>query len=130
MATAVGLLLALLAALASFGSGRATESLASEIDGQVPRWVRVEKLPQAAVPGAYLFARSGCTACHTYLGVGSSNLGGRDLSAAGRRHGVSFFERFVAHPQRFGSVMPEFAALGRVNLHRLAVFLAASKGAR
>jgi mono/diheme cytochrome c family protein len=93
--------------------------------------VRVEKLPPAAVRGAHLFAQSGCTACHTYLGAGSSNLGAPDLSAAARRHGVRFFERFVADPSRFGNnVMPRFAALGRVNLHRLAVFLAASKGPR
>jgi hypothetical protein len=63
MATAVGLLLALLAALTSFGSGR--------------------------------------------------------------------LERFVSNPQRFGDdVTPTFAAAGRVNPHRLAVFVAASRGAR
>ena len=131
MATAVGLLLALLAALASSGSGRPTEALASEVVRDVPRWGRVERLPAGAVAGARLFATSGCTACHTYLGAGSSNLGGRDLSAVGRRHGVRFFERFVAQPARFGNaVMPRFAALGRTNLHRLAIFLAASKGRR
>ena len=29
-------------------------------------------LPPEAVPGAKLFAESGCLNCHTYLGVGSS----------------------------------------------------------
>jgi cytochrome c5 len=109
----------------------AREAVANEIDEQVPRWVRAERLPRAAIPGAHIFAQSGCTACHTYLGSGARNVGARDLSSAGRAHRVRFFERYVANPARFGNnVMPAFSALGRRRLHELAVFLAASKGKR
>src|SRR5207302_6247501 len=38
----------------------AKELLASEVAGIVPSWVKKEKLPPAAVPGAKLFASSGC----------------------------------------------------------------------
>ena len=45
-----------------------------------------EEQPAAGrrVPGAKLFAQSGCLTCHTYLGTGSSNLGAPDLSEGGR----------------------------------------------
>src|SRR6195256_5064691 len=43
----------------------ASEALASEVITQVPTWIKKEKLPPAAVPGAKLFAVAGCTACHT-----------------------------------------------------------------
>ena len=46
----------------------AKEALASEVINDVPHWVAVNNLPPAAVPGAKLFAVSGCTACHTYDG--------------------------------------------------------------
>ena len=67
----------------------AKEALASEVIDDVPQWVAVNELPPAAVPGAKLFAVSGCTACHTYLGDGgSSNLGAPDLTADRRaEHG-------------------------------------------
>ncbi|HEX9380955.1 MAG TPA: hypothetical protein VF891_05610 [Gaiellaceae bacterium] len=128
----------LLAAVALVGcgdgeSGRevAKESLESELDAAVPHWIQREHCPPAAVPGAHVFARSGCAACHTYLGSGSSNLGARDLSAVGRRHDEEFFERYVADPSLFGDdVMPKFRALGKTRLHQLAVFLSASKGER
>jgi mono/diheme cytochrome c family protein len=107
------------------------ETLQSEVLSAVCDWQDRQRFSDAAVPGAKVFASSGCVACHTYLGVGSRNLGARDLSAAGRRHGFRFFERYVADPARFGDdVMPTFRALGRRRLHQLAVFLAASKGPR
>src|SRR4029077_21113448 len=59
----------------------AKEALASEVIADVPGWVTAEKLPPQAVPGAKLFATAGCTACHTYLGAGSSNLGAPDLTS-------------------------------------------------
>jgi cbb3-type cytochrome oxidase cytochrome c subunit len=76
-----------------------------------------------------VFARSGCTACHTYLGSGSSNLGAPDLSAIGRGQNAAFFKQYVADPSKFGNnVMPKFASLGDKLLTQLSVFLEASKG--
>ena len=65
----------------------AKEALASEVVRDVPHWIKQENLPNAAVPGAKLFAVAGCTACHTYAGSGgSSNLGAPDLTAIGTRN--------------------------------------------
>ena len=112
-------------------SNAAREALSSENVQHVPAWARSERLPKRAVAGARLFALSGCTNCHTYLGVGARNVGGRDLSRAGLRHGQRYFERYVAQPGRFGNgVMPPFSALGARKLRQLSVFLASSKGAR
>ena len=109
----------------------AREVLGSEVVAQIPRWIRAEHLPPRARPGAHVFATSGCTTCHTYAGSGATNVGARDLSSAGRRHGARFLERYVAHPERYGNgVMPSFAALGRRRLHQLGIFLAASRGTR
>jgi cytochrome c2 len=109
----------------------AREALASEVIAQVPRWVRLERIPKRARAGARIFATSGCTACHTYLGTGSRNLGGTDLSSAGRRHGVRFFERYIANPAGFqNDVMPPFGVLGRPRVHELGLFLATSRGRR
>ena len=109
----------------------AKEALASEVIADVPHWVTAEKLPPAAVPGAKLFAVAGCTACHTYLGAGSSNLGAPDLTSIGTRNlGISFQIRHLQCPSCVnpGSPMPKFASLGDKRLHDLAVFLEASKG--
>ena len=129
--SAVGLLLALLALLLGVQANPSREALRSEVDGQVPQWIRAERLPRAAVPGAHLFAQSGCTACHTYLGSGSRNLGAPDLSAEGRRgRGIAWHVRHLARPASLssGSAMPSFAALGRPRLRQIALFLEASKG--
>jgi menaquinol-cytochrome c reductase cytochrome b/c subunit len=109
----------------------AKEALASEVRADVPRWIKENNLPPAAVPGAILFATSGCTACHTYLGSGSSNLGAPDLSEIGTRNlGIDFQIRHLQCPSCVnpGSPMPKFASLGDARLHQLAVFLEASKG--
>jgi len=111
----------------------AKEALASEVIADVPHWISAEKLPPAAVPGAKLFATAGCTACHTYLGTGSSNLGAPDLTAIGTRNlGIDFQIRHLRDPAAVtpGSPMPKFASLGDARLHDLAVFLEASKGKR
>ena len=111
----------------------AKEALASEVIANVPNWVKAEKLPSAALPGAKLFATSGCTACHTYLGSGSSNLGAPDLTAIGTRNlGISFQIRHLQCPSCVtpGSPMPKFASLGTKRLRQLAIFLEASKGKR
>ena len=97
----------------------------------VARWKQVEHLPAEAFPGALIFATSGCTACHTYAGSGSKNLGAPDLTAIGRRHlGIKFQIAHLRCPSCVnpGSPMPPFASLGKARLHQLAVFLEASKG--
>jgi quinol---cytochrome c reductase cytochrome c subunit, bacillus type len=111
----------------------AEEALASEVKLKVPEWVQKEKLPPAAVPGARLFAESGCTACHTYLGTGSSNLGAPDLTDIGTKNlGVDFQIRHLDCPSCVvpGSPMPSFKSLGPERLRQLALFLEASKGTR
>ena len=82
-------------------------------------------------PGAKLFAVSGCTACHTYAGSGSSNLGAPDLTAIGSRNlGIQFQIDHLKCPSCVnpGSPMPKFASLGEKRLRQLAIFLEASKG--
>ena len=98
----------------------------------VPTWAERQgfKDNEAAVAGATTFASSGCTACHTYLGTGSSNLGAPDLSAIGTSgRGVQGFANYVKDPSQFGNtVMPKFGALGDQKLQELGEFLNASKG--
>jgi cytochrome c2 len=98
----------------------------------VPTWAKSQGFADNpdAVAGANVFATSGCTACHTYLGTGSSNLGAPDLSAIGKSgQGPDFFSKYVADPSQFGNnVMPKFGSLGQQKLHQLGVFLSESKG--
>src|SRR4051812_8337888 len=111
----------------------AKEALASEVIADVPSWVSQEKLPASAVPGAKLFATAGCTACHTYLGTGSSNLGAPDLTNIGTRNlGIQFQINHLKCPSCVnpGSPMPKFESLGEKRLRQLAIFLEASKGKR
>jgi hypothetical protein len=116
----------------SSSSHRATARI-SEAPTGVPRWIRVEHLPRKAIRGAVLFATSGCNACHTYAGSGSTNLHAPDLTSIGRRHlGIRFQIRHLKCPACVnpGSPMPSFRALGAKRLRQLAVFLEASKGIR
>jgi menaquinol-cytochrome c reductase cytochrome b/c subunit len=118
-------------AVLTWRGATAKEALASEVIADVPSWITQEKLPAAAVPGAKLFATAGCTACHTYLGTGSSNLGAPDLTTIGTRNlGISFQIRHLQCPSCVtpGSPMPKFASLGDTRLRQLAIFLEASKG--
>jgi menaquinol-cytochrome c reductase cytochrome b/c subunit len=128
----VGAVLTVLSmAVLTWKGATASEALASEVIADVPHWIKAQKLPPAAVPGAKLFAVAGCTACHTYLGTGSSNLGAPDLTTIGDRHlGIAFQIRHLQCPSCVnpGSPMPKFASLGQKRLHDLAVFLEASKG--
>jgi len=116
----------------TYKGATAKEALASEVVQAVPTWADREgfKDNQTAVAGAKVFASSGCTACHTYLGTGSSNLGAPDLSAIGKGGlGVQGFANYVKDPSKAGNnVMPKFAALGDQKLHQLGEFLNASKG--
>ncbi len=115
----------------TYKGATARETVASEAVAAVDTWVEKEKLPPAAVPGARLFATSGCLTCHTYLGTGSSNLGAPDLSEEGKKgRGLKFQIDHLKSPSALvpGSAMPPFAALGDENLRKIAVFLEASKG--
>jgi menaquinol-cytochrome c reductase cytochrome b/c subunit len=118
-------------AILTWKGATASEALASEVIADVPHWVKSEKLPPKAVPGAKLFAVAGCTACHTYLGAGGSQLGAPDLTAIGtRKLGIDFQIRHLKCPSCVnpGSPMPKFASLGDKRLRQLAIFLEASKG--
>jgi menaquinol-cytochrome c reductase cytochrome b/c subunit len=120
-------------AVLTWKGATAKEALASEEILNVPSWVKAEKLPPAAVPGAKLFAESGCTACHTYLGSGGSQLGAPDLTSIGTaKLGIDFQIRHLKCPScvNAGSPMPKFASLGDTRLRQLAIFLEASKGKR
>jgi menaquinol-cytochrome c reductase cytochrome b/c subunit len=116
----------------TYKGATAKEALASEVVQAVPSWAQQQGFAdnKDAVAGATVFASSGCTACHTYLGTGSSNLGAPDLSSIGKSgQGAAFFANYVKDPSQFGNnVMPKFAALGQEQLRQLGEFLAASKG--
>src|SRR5215831_263369 len=115
----------------TFKGATANEALASEVINDVPTWMTKNNLPQEAHPGAVLFATSGCTACHTYLGSGGSNLGAPDLSNIGTRNlGIATQIKHLKDPSSVtpGSPMPSFASLGTERLRQLAIFLEASKG--
>ena len=116
----------------TYKGATAKEALASEVVQAVPTWAAREGFQdnKQAVAGATIFASSGCTACHTYLGTGSSNLGAPDLSSIGKSgRGVQGFANYVADPSKFGNnVMPKFASLGQAKLTQLGEFLNASKG--
>lgn len=114
-------------------SPNSRSTLAPDGGGEVSQWVQKERLPRSAVPGAELFASSGCTACHIYAGSGHANVGAPDLTAYGRLHlGTAFDIRFLRCPScvKSGSPMPPFDSLGSKRLRQLAVFLEASKGIR
>src|SRR4051794_15236911 len=118
-------------AILTWKGATASEALASEVIADVPHWVKAEKLPPQAVPGAKLFAVAGCTACHTYLGAGGSQLGAPDLTSIGtRKLGIDFQVRHLKCPScvNTGSPMPKFASLGEKRLRQLAIFLENSKG--
>jgi menaquinol-cytochrome c reductase cytochrome b/c subunit len=118
-------------AVLTWKGATAKEALASEVILDVPSWVKAEKLPPAAIPGAKLFAVSGCTACHTYNGSGGSLLGAPDLTAIGAQNlGITFQINHLKCPSCVtpGSPMPKFASLGDARLRQLAVFLEDSKG--
>jgi menaquinol-cytochrome c reductase cytochrome b/c subunit len=117
----------------TYKGATAQEAIASEVKAAIPSWEKKQGFQNnpEAIAGANLFAESGCTNCHTYLGTGSSNLGAPDLSAEGaKQKGIKFQIDHLKCPScvNSGSPMPSFAALGEDNLHKLATFLEASKG--
>ena len=115
----------------TYKGATAKEALASEVVQAVPTWAARQGFQndQEALAGAKIFASSGCTACHTYLGTGSSNLGAPDLSnEATRGKTKQQLMAYVKDPSQFGNnVMPKFGFTDQ-QLAQLATFLLASKG--
>jgi mono/diheme cytochrome c family protein len=133
VAIVTAVLVALSMGVLTYKGATARESLPSEVKAAVPGWAKKEGFAgnKEAVAGANLFAVSGCTTCHTYLGVGGSQLGAPDLSAEGSKNkGIAFQIKHLQCPScvNKGSPMPVFAPLGNDNLRKLATFLEASKG--
>jgi menaquinol-cytochrome c reductase cytochrome b/c subunit len=116
----------------TYKGATAKEALASEVVAAVPTWAQRQGFQnnQEALAGARIFASSGCTACHTYLGTGSSNLGAPDLSNEGTRgKSKQVLHDYVKDPSQFGNtVMPAFSDFSDEQLNQLADFLLASKG--
>jgi cbb3-type cytochrome oxidase cytochrome c subunit len=122
----------------SFGTGTGStgsDALQSQVAAAIPSWAARQGHSGNArfLAGARLFAETGCTNCHMYLGKGSTNLGAPDLSAEGtKNHSVSYLVAKLRCPSCVtpASSMPGFAALGTANLRKIAVFLEASKRGR
>jgi hypothetical protein len=116
----------------TYKGATATEALASEVVEAVPEWAARQGFQddQEALAGASIFAESGCTACHTYLGTGSANLGAPDLSDQGTKgRSRENLVAYIRDPSQFGNtVMPKFGAFTDEQLGQLADFLLASKG--
>jgi hypothetical protein len=117
----------------TYKGATAKEALASEVVQAVPTWAQKEQFAnnQDAIAGAMIFACSRFTACHTYLGTGSSNQGAPDLSAEGTKGRTKdFFMSYISDPSKYGNnVMPKFG-FDDQQLSQLAAFLLASKGAK
>ena len=119
----------------TYKGATAKEALASEVVQAVPSWSKKEGFAgnPEAVAGAKLFASSGCTACHTYLGTGSSNLGAPDLTEEGSKNkGIQFQIDHLKCPSCVnpGSPMPSFKSFSDADLKKIATFLEASKGSK
>jgi len=119
----------------TYKGATAKESLGQENLTHVASWAQKQHFAgnAEAVAGAKLFAVVGCLNCHTYLGVGSHNLGAPDLSDEGSKNkGIAFQIAHLKCPNCVtpGSPMPPFASQGAKNLRALATFLEASKGGK
>src|SRR5256714_6210466 len=132
VAVVAAILVVLSMGVLTYKGAVAKEALAAEVQAAVPKWAQREGFTgnKEAVAGANLFATSGCTACHTYLGTGGGNLGAPPLDAEGSKgKGVQGLQNYISDPSKFGNtIMPKFASLGNTTLHQIAVFLDASKG--
>jgi mono/diheme cytochrome c family protein len=115
----------------TYKGATAKEALASEVVQAVPTWAARQGFQgnDDAIAGGKIFASSGCTACHTYLGTGSSNQGAPDLSNEGTRgKSKQQLHDYIQDPSKFGNnVMPRFG-FNDDQLNQLATFLLASKG--
>jgi cytochrome c oxidase subunit 2 len=122
-----------LALTTACGGSSNSQATSGSPNGDVAKWVQMERLPAEAVPGASLYSSEGCGACHTYAGSGHANMGAPDLTAYGRLNlGTAFDIHFLRCPScvKSGSPMPAFDTLGEKRLRQLAIFLEASKGIR
>ncbi len=111
----------------------ASEFLASEAPLLAQEFIEANDLPEAARPGAELFAASGCLNCHTYAGEGGTNLGAPDLTEEGlKNRGIQWQIDHLINPvsKSPGSKMPSFADFPEEDLRALAIFLEASKGSQ
>jgi menaquinol-cytochrome c reductase cytochrome b/c subunit len=131
VAVTAAILVAISMGVLTYKGATAQEALASEVIEAVPEWAERQGFADNAdaVAGAEVFASSGCTACHTYLGTGSTNLGAPDLTDIGTKGRTNqYFMDYVRDPSQFGNtVMPKFD-LPDEQLSNLAEFLNASKG--
>jgi menaquinol-cytochrome c reductase cytochrome b/c subunit len=103
----------------------------TEAVGDVPRWIEENNIPEGeAQDGAEVFAESGCTNCHLYLGSGVANLGAPPLEEVGDRLDRAQLRAYVENPRQFGNqVMPVYGeSLTEEQLDQIAAFLEASKG--
>jgi menaquinol-cytochrome c reductase cytochrome b/c subunit len=133
VAMVAAILVVLSMGILTYRGATAKESLGAENLTHVPDWAKTQGFAgnPEAVKGAKLFAVVGCLNCHTYLGVGSHNLGAPDLSDEGAKNkGIAFQIAHLKCPSCVnpGSPMPPFASQGPANLRALATFLEASKG--
>jgi cytochrome c553 len=131
VAVVAAVLVVLSMGVLTYKGATAKEALASEVVQAVPEWAQRQGFEgnQDALAGARIFAESGCTACHTYLGTGSANLGAPDLSDEGTKGRTKeFLANYIRDPSQFGNtVMPKFGFTDE-QLDQLAEFLLASKG--
>jgi menaquinol-cytochrome c reductase cytochrome b/c subunit len=133
VAVVAAVLVVLSMGVLTYKGATAKEALASEVVQAVPEWAQRQGFEgnQDALAGARIFAESGCTACHTYLGTGSSNLGAPDLTDEGTKGRTKqYLANYIRDPSQFGNtVMPKFGFRDE-QLDQLAEFLLASKGPR
>src|SRR5438270_3514357 len=131
VAVVAAVLVVLSMGVLTYKGATAKEALASEVVQAVPAWAARQGFQNnaQAIAGAKIFASSGCTACHTYLGTGSSNQGAPDLSNEGTRgKSPQQLHDYIRDPAKFGNnVMPKFG-FNDTQLNQLAAFLLASKG--
>jgi hypothetical protein len=133
VAVVAAVLVVLSMGVLTYKGATAKEALASEVREAVPDWSQRQGFAdnEEAMAGAFIFAESGCTACHTYLGTGSANLGAPDLSDEGTKGRTKeYLANYIRDPTQFGNtVMPKFGFTDE-QLDQLAEFLLASKGPR
>ena len=80
--------------------------------------------PPAPAPGAAVYARLGCAACHAIQGKGGA--AGPDLSRAGAKRDAEWLKRFIRNPKEVNaaSVMPGYANVPAEDLEAMARYLA------
>src|SRR5918992_3636465 len=106
VAVTAAILVAISMCVLTYKGATAQEALASEVVNAVPEWAARQGFQgnQEALAGARVFAESGCTTCHTYLGTGSTNLGAPDLSDIGAQGRTKdYLVNYVRDPSQFGN---------------------------